>query len=145
MKNSNDTIQNRSCDPQICSSVPQPLCHRVSPAHLGSQHNKLCYFLRTVIQLNTPVTSHFASTRQYSFYTCSGGNALIVSSRPSDTTHAECELFCRHRVSIQLQLYIYIYIYIYIYMLNVIQLKLCLLPGRFISNSVRYLLQEGRH
>jgi hypothetical protein len=29
MKNSNDTIGNRSCDPPVCSAVPQPLCHHV--------------------------------------------------------------------------------------------------------------------
>jgi hypothetical protein len=28
MKNSSDTIGNRSCDLPVCSSVPQPLCHQ---------------------------------------------------------------------------------------------------------------------
>jgi hypothetical protein len=31
MKNSNDTIGNRSRDLQVCSAVPQPLLHRVPP------------------------------------------------------------------------------------------------------------------
>jgi hypothetical protein len=31
MKNSNDTIENRSRDPPVCSAVPQPLRHRVPP------------------------------------------------------------------------------------------------------------------
>jgi hypothetical protein len=54
--------------------------------HLGSQNNKFCCFLSTAIQLNTPVTSPVASTQQYSFSTCPGGNTLIVSSQPADTT-----------------------------------------------------------
>jgi hypothetical protein len=29
MKNSSDTIGNRTRDPPVCSTVPQPLCHRV--------------------------------------------------------------------------------------------------------------------
>jgi hypothetical protein len=32
MKNSNDTIRNRSRDLSVCSAVPQPLCHRVPPS-----------------------------------------------------------------------------------------------------------------
>jgi hypothetical protein len=31
MKNSNDTIRNLSCDLPVCSTVPQPLRHRVPP------------------------------------------------------------------------------------------------------------------
>jgi hypothetical protein len=31
MKNSDDTIGNRSGDLQVCSAVPQPLRHRVPP------------------------------------------------------------------------------------------------------------------
>jgi hypothetical protein len=31
MKNSNDTIENRSCDLPVSSAVPQPLRHRVPP------------------------------------------------------------------------------------------------------------------
>jgi hypothetical protein len=33
MKNSSDTIGNRSRDLPVCSTVPQPLCHRVP--HIG--------------------------------------------------------------------------------------------------------------
>jgi hypothetical protein len=32
MKKSNDTIGNQTRDLPVCSTVPQPLCHRVSPA-----------------------------------------------------------------------------------------------------------------
>jgi hypothetical protein len=31
MKNSSDTIANRTRDLPVCSAVPQPLCHRVPP------------------------------------------------------------------------------------------------------------------
>jgi hypothetical protein len=35
MKNSNDTIGNRSLDLPVCSAVPQPLRHRVPPMYMG--------------------------------------------------------------------------------------------------------------
>jgi hypothetical protein len=35
MKNSNDTIGNRSHNLLVCSAVPQPLCHRVPPSILS--------------------------------------------------------------------------------------------------------------
>jgi hypothetical protein len=38
MKNTNDTIGNRSCDLLVCSTVPQALRHRVPPtARVGRQ------------------------------------------------------------------------------------------------------------
>jgi hypothetical protein len=39
MKNSNDTIENRSRDLPVCSAVPQPLCHLVPPCLCVSYKN----------------------------------------------------------------------------------------------------------
>jgi hypothetical protein len=41
MKNSNDTIGNRSRNLPVCSSVPQPLRHRVPLHHLKTKRNLL--------------------------------------------------------------------------------------------------------
>jgi hypothetical protein len=39
MKNSNDIIGNRSRDLPVCSTVPQPLCHRVPPLPTCTSRN----------------------------------------------------------------------------------------------------------
>jgi hypothetical protein len=41
MKNSNDTIGNRSRDLPVCSTVPQPLRHRVPPTSVSTDHNNI--------------------------------------------------------------------------------------------------------
>ena len=38
LKNSNDTIQDRTSDLPICSTAPQPLCHRGTPANKNDDY-----------------------------------------------------------------------------------------------------------
>jgi hypothetical protein len=80
MKNSNDTIGNRSHDLLFCSAVPQPLRHHMPPVkyiyivyHIVSYHNKL------IISIIGPTvyTICFQFITVNSLYMC---QALIYSS-----------------------------------------------------------------
>jgi hypothetical protein len=42
MKNSKDTIRNRSRDLPVCSAVPQPLRHRVPPDYVKYMLQYIC-------------------------------------------------------------------------------------------------------
>jgi hypothetical protein len=43
IKNSNDTIGNRSRDLPVCSAVPQPLSHRVLSTYSSSQNSSFMF------------------------------------------------------------------------------------------------------
>jgi hypothetical protein len=72
MKNSNDTIGNRSRDLSVCSEVPQPLRHRVSPFSLRYELNLYMKFRLGLV---------FKNHKEYFLHTGARSGALIEALR----------------------------------------------------------------
>jgi hypothetical protein len=70
VKNSNDTVGNRSCDLPVCSAVPQPLRHRVPPHLSHGTEGKTNDRFTTWLYLDCVQSPVVCNMSGFSYQTC---------------------------------------------------------------------------